>query len=231
MRYAITFFSLIIAVSWFGQVAHAQESCVSSQCHAAFSAATAIHPPDKGCGACHIGGMEKHGPDGRSMEIAARQCDGCHAELFAEKPYPHAPVTGGQCHICHTPHGDAGHSYLRAGQPGGLYVNYSENEYQLCFSCHKRDLLMFPDTSFYTEFRDGERNLHYLHVNKADRGRNCSACHNPHGGGNPKLISDNFNFGNWRFALHFQKSENGGSCAPGCHRPQNYDRNKQGKTP
>ena len=68
----------------------------------------------------------------------------------------------------------------KAEFPAGEYAAYSDKEYALCFTCHKRDLLQFPDTSFATDFRDGERNLHYLHVNKSEKGRSCRMCHNIH---------------------------------------------------
>ena len=114
--------------------------------------------------------------------------------------------------------------------PADVYVPYSDKEYELCFSCHNRDLLRFPETSFATGFRDGERNLHYLHVNK-EKGRSCKLCHNVHGSNNPKLINDRAPFGNWELPLKFVKTDTGGQCSPGCHKTYNYDRKTPGKAP
>ncbi len=108
---------------------------------------------------------------------------------------------------------------------------YTDTAYALCFTCHDRDLLRYPDTSFATGFRDGERNLHFLHVNNAQKGRSCALCHELHGGTNDVLIAESVTFGSWQLPLKFVKSDNGGSCAPGCHRPAVYDRKNPGKKP
>ena len=108
---------------------------------------------------------------------------------------------------------------------------HRQAEFALCFTCHKRDLLQYPDTSFATDFRDGERNLHYLHVNNKQKGRSCVLCHDLHGGSKPKLIADSVPFGKWRLPLKFVKTETGGSCSPGCHKPQSYDRKSAAKAP
>jgi hypothetical protein len=34
-------------------------------------------------------------------------------------------------------------------------------------------------------------------------------------------------FGAWYLPLNFQKTENGGSCLPGCHKLKKYDRVKK----
>jgi len=43
-----------------------------------------------------------------------------------------------------------------------------------------------PETRTLTNFRDGARNLHFLHVNKAVRGRTCRACHEVHASKQPR---------------------------------------------
>jgi hypothetical protein len=45
------------------------------------------------------------------------------------------------------------------------------------------------------------------------------------------LIADSVPFGKWSLPLKFVKTETGGSCAPGCHKPQSYDRKNPGKKP
>jgi hypothetical protein len=94
----------------------------------------------------------------------------------------------------------------------------------LCFGCHERDLVRKQVTSSATKFRDGERNLHHLHVNDGQKGRSCKLCHAIHGGTNSVLVADSVPFGQWNLPLRFVKTETGGGCAPGCHKPQHYDR-------
>ena len=45
------------------------------------------------------------------------------------------------------------------------------------------------------------------------------------------LIADRVSFGSWQLPLKFVQSADGGSCAPGCHRPAVYDRKNPGKKP
>ncbi len=52
-----------------------------------------------------------------------------------------------------------------------------------------------------------------------------------HGSGNSKLIADSVPFGKWSLPLKFVKTDTGGSCAPGCHKMQSYDRKNPGKKP
>ena len=103
----------------------------------------------------------------------------------------HGPIRDGSCTglpRAARRQGDA--KLLVESFPATAYVPYTDTAYALCFSCHERDLLQYPDTSFATGFRDGERNLHYLHVNNAQKGRSCVLCHNLHGGTNDALIAE-----------------------------------------
>jgi predicted CXXCH cytochrome family protein len=143
----------------------------------------------------------------------------------------HGPIQSGTCTPCHDPHGSQEVKLLIKEFPADIYVPYTEKEFELCFSCHNRDLLRFPDTSFATGFRDGEKNLHYIHVNKKEKGRNCKICHNVHGSDNLKLIADKASFGKWELPLKFVKTDTGGACSPGCHKTYNYDRKTPGKAP
>jgi len=135
-------------------------------------------------------------------------------------------IADGKCTPCHDPHGATRPKLLRAEFPVDPYVPYTTAEFALCFQCHKRDLLQYPDTSFATGFRDGERNLHFLHVNDPQKGRSCVLCHAVHGSSNARLVAQSVPFGEWQLPLRFVKTATGGSCAPGCHKPQAYDREK-----
>ena len=81
-------------------------------------------------------------------------------------------------------------------------------------------------------FRNGERNLHFLHVNR-EKGRSCRACHDEHASNQPKHIRESVPFGRWTMHTQYTKTETGGGCTTGCHRPYSYDRDnpKTNKTP
>ncbi len=78
-------------------------------------------------------------------------------------------------------------------------------------------------TTTLTDVLDGDRNLHFVPVNKTPKGRTCRACHETHAGNSPSHIRESVPFGNWPLAINFVKKENGG---PGCHAPVTYDRKK-----
>jgi len=61
-------------------------------------------------------------------------------------------------------------------------------------------------------------------VNKADRGRNCRACHETHASADPRHIRESVPYGNWKMPLNYKMTNTGGSCAPGCHKAFTYDR-------
>ncbi|OKY76078.1 MAG: hypothetical protein BM485_05405 [Desulfobulbaceae bacterium DB1] len=206
----------------------AQPACVTEACHSGFQDKTAMHPEGKGCADCHLEVADDHGAGGKKPVLLEDMCASCHEDVFRHR-IMHSPVTNTSCRLCHNPHGDMGKKLLPDTYSTELFINYDENAYKLCFSCHKRDLLMFPDTSYSTGFRNGIHNLHYLHVNKPNRGRSCKLCHGIHGAEQEKLMADAVSFGDWRMPVAFRKTESGGSCAPGCHQPRQYDRNARGE--
>jgi predicted CXXCH cytochrome family protein len=195
--------------------------------------ATVVHAAvksEKGCASCH----SPHASDNAKLLLVPEKatCLGCHKTVVTTAMTTlHGPIKDGKCTPCHDPHGGPNARLLVAAFSPAPYVPYTDTEYALCFSCHKRELVQYPDTSFATGFRDGERNLHYLHVNNKQKGRSCKLCHNLHGSSQPKLIADSVPFGKWSLPLKFVKTETGGSCSPGCHKMQSYDRKTPGKKP
>jgi len=75
-------------------------------------------------------------------------------------------------------------------------------------------------------FKDGQRNLHFVHVNKKVKGRTCRACHEVHASKHPDHTSDTvpFGAGGWEYKLNFEKTATGGQCLPGCHERKEYVR-------
>lgn len=221
------FFTIIILVFFLaaGFRALAQTGCVTAQCHGGFTEKRQTHPAQKQCASCHLDPENQHAAKGGEHPPALHEdmCVSCHDTVLGHR-YPHSPVSKSGCHLCHDPHGDMARKLLPEGYSAKPFINYDAGAYRLCFSCHKRDLLMFPDTSYSTGFRNGAANLHYLHVNKANRGRSCKLCHEMHGAEQPKMMADTVSFGNWRMPVNFRMTENGGSCSPGCHETRQYDR-------
>lgn len=206
-----------------GQASHShrpikdEKSCAN--CHAShFSKARGLlpEPEQKLCLSCHGGKTEK--PAGlRNVE-----------KEITKKKTVHGPVAGGQCKICHDPHGSDYFRLLNGSFPDSFYTRYVDGEYGFCMRCHDRSMLKYPDTTMYTKFRNGKQNLHYVHV-VADKwkSRTCRACHEPHASDTPNLIStEGPRFGEWKIPLRYEITPSGGSCAPGCHKKFGYDRNK-----
>lgn len=191
------------------------------------------HPPvksEKACASCH----SPHASDNDRLMLAPEKetCLGCHSAIITkDMTVFHGPIANGKCTPCHDPHGSQNEKLLMKKFSQDVYIEYTGTEFPLCFSCHKRDLLQHPETSFATNFRDGEKNLHFLHVNSKTKGRSCRLCHNIHGSSNPRLIAENVPFGKWTLPLRYVKTETGGGCSPGCHKPQYYDRKTPGKKP
>jgi len=138
----------------------------------------------------------------------------------------HGPIKQKDCSSCHNAHGSNNFRMLREYYPPVFYASYDPNNYKLCFMCHEKALATEERTTTLTGFRNGDLNLHYVHVNKQQKGRTCRVCHDAHATNNPSLIRDAVPFGTWNLPINFAKTENGGRCLPGCHQLFQYDRNK-----
>lgn len=151
------------------------------------------------------------------------------AQHLKENPNWHKPIRepGGKeggCGACHDPHGSDNFSILRKSFTKNFYANI-ENKDFFCFKCHKESKISqrFTSSDEVTKFRDGDVNLHHLHVNDR-KGRACRACHDEHASKSPHLIREYTDFNNIKFPLRFVDAPNGGSCAPACHKKFEYDR-------
>lgn len=183
------------------------------------------HPPisEGKCLGCH----DPHQSDNRYMLRASGSvlCMKCHDKAMFSGKSTHAPVASGECESCHSTHGTQYPRLLKRSFPEDFYTSFNKSQYELCFGCHSASLADDQRTGTETNFRNGMFNLHYVHVNKADKGRSCKVCHDPHASGQPRLISGKVaGFGRWRIPIRFTKTEVGGTCVVGCHKPKSYDR-------
>jgi predicted CXXCH cytochrome family protein len=140
----------------------------------------------------------------------------------------HPPIETDGCVICHNPHFSDKNFLLAGNFPSGNYAKAIPENFDLCFTCHDSELMMAKTTVTATNFRNGNHNLHFIHIN-GDRGRNCTICHDVHGSPNEKLIKNSVPFGQWTMNLNYKINENGGSCATGCHGLKQYSRKIPGK--
>lgn len=147
-----------------------------------------------------------------------------------ENPNWHKPIKDvkkeGGCSACHDPHGSDNFSILRKSFTKNFYADL-ENKDFFCFECHSEKKItkqfITPQEHNITAFRDGEVNLHHLHVNDR-KGRSCRACHDEHASKYSHLIRDYTDFNGIKFPLRFIETPEGGSCAPACHKEFVYDR-------
>jgi len=152
---------------------------------------------------------------GRTLENVARE--------LREQPVVHAAIDEG-CPTCHTPHGSVQPALLHEGYPAGNYGAYEEENYRLCWRCHDAGLVEQADGRGATEFRDGAKNLHRVHVANLKRGRTCHLCHEAHAADRPHLLRRTMKFGAWEGPLEWRETEGGGSCQTPCHREAGYGR-------
>ncbi|MBS0196168.1 MAG: hypothetical protein JSR77_05365 [Planctomycetes bacterium] len=228
--------------------APAKDLCTT--CHKAIADVVqgASHPHSavkdgRGCLNCHVA----HGSDRAHLVKGSTvsACLECHkapikletrtinavAEIGVEKNFKHGPIRQDECAGCHDVHGGQHNSLLVEPFSSKFSLAYKEEEYALCFKCHDKSLVAKDLGIKPTGFRDGERNLHWVHVVNPTTGRSCRACHALHASRTENHLADTVPFGEWKLPINYKRTENGGSCAPGCHNPQVYDRVTAKSTP
>ena len=161
------------------------------------------------------------------LSVDGREIPGLKSELTRKK-FEHGPVKSGHCNACHSIHGAQHERLLKEPAPAILQGVFDIKHYALCFQCHTRELVLEERTWTATRFRDGDLNLHYLHVRAGDGGRTCTSCHAVHGSDLPLHISSfvRFEGSGWRMPVGFVKEEDGGTCSSGCHETLGYRRSR-----
>ena len=200
-----------------------------------------VHGPltdSKSCLNCH----RPHGTDQESLLTAdpGELCLKCHSKrrktadgrkienigkLLRSSPYVHPPAAEKECLSCHVPHSSKRYTLLSEDFPQTMYCAFVPEKYELCWQCHDKALVEKKSTTEDTQFRNGETNLHFLHVDR-EKGRSCRMCHAAHASSQPALIKRAIKFGKWRMPVKFAPTPSGGRCAPGCHAEYRYDRDQ-----
>ena len=214
------------------------------ECHTGVSAAMAKpvkHAPMTEGASC----MSCHDPHASNVEHLLSRlpfdlCVGCHnrddvadpagakltniGRLLEENKVHHGPVAQKDCSACHEPHGASVFRLLIASYPATFYAPFNAKDYEMCFGCHDDQLVTAEKTTTATRFRDGDRNLHFLHVNKPDRGRTCRACHEVHAAQRTYQIRESVPYGKngYMLKVNFEKHTDGGSCSQTCHTARTY---------
>ncbi len=188
--------------------------------------------------------LECHDPHAASRsnllaKTPSKSCFSCHSQvikvsdtkeipdikdLISKSKHVHEPVKKGECQECHDGHGSVYGDLLVQNFSTEFYQTYSNQRYKLCFKCHDQELVASKRTT-KTAFRNGDNNLHYVHVNRV-KGRSCGVCHESHGSEQEKLMKSSTPFGpsGWPLTIEFRKTAKGGSCASACHADKAYDR-------
>lgn len=191
-----------------------------------------------GCSACHEGHASRLPSLQRTTQPNA--CLVCHdralktadgrtltnmAALLEQNPTHHGPIREGVCTACHNPHAGDHFSMLVEEYPPEFYASFKLDTFGLCFKCHIPDLVLKSEGRGLTGFRNGNENLHWLHVNQ-EKGRTCRACHEVHASRRPAHIREAVPFGTsgWMLEINFEQTARGGTCAPACHKVRDYDR-------
>lgn len=204
------------AVSKHGAVFTAKECLNCHDVHAAGQPLLLKAPMPDICLTCHDQPQQAY--DGRTIpEMKSR---------LTKSEFLHGPIRSGACNECHQVHGSSNSRLLKKYFADSFYKDFDLANYALCFSCHEKALVLDQKTTQLTGFRNGDENLHFIHVNRLEKGRSCKACHEIHGSDEPKHMAKDVPFegGGWALPINFKKSSTGGGCAPGCHQPYEYDR-------
>lgn len=188
----------------------------------------------KACSICH----SSHSSAEKKLLVASEKelCLSCHnkemdtksgkimnmQKLLKTSKVEHAALADG-CVACHNPHASNNIRLLNKAFPNGQYATAKKDSFALCFECHESGLLESATTTSATGFRNGEKNLHFVHIN-GEKGRSCTICHNVHASTNEHLIQPQVVFGSWEFKMNYKSDDEGGSCLPACHGEKKYIR-------
>ena len=192
------------------------------------ASARVVHKPvaEGRCAGCHSPHASNYKNHLREGPRDVPLCFSCHKKMkqqTKDSVYKHGPIKEGMCTPCHEPHAGNVAKDLKYKFEKTFYNPFDLEVYSLCFKCHKESVVLNKRTEYLTNFRNGDRNLHFLHVNR-QKGRTCLACHEVHMGSQRRHIRKLTPFGTWEIPINFTLTETGGKCSANCHIPKEYDR-------
>lgn len=123
---------------------------------------TASSPRDF-CLACHDGAR----PDAVKFPASSNGSGWNQSGFVGSR---HDITLGGDCTLCHNPHGTGNRSTLLANYTIASSASYSEYAYQICFTCHSASVTVNGENAF--------KECHKKHV-REERAP-CILCHNAH---------------------------------------------------
>jgi len=166
----------------------------------------------------------------RQLKKSPRElCFSCHEEMarhITESRIQHGPVAKGCCPDCHQVHGGVNRKLLADRFERVPARRFEPERVALCFNCHERRVFT-DEKNTETGFRDGNRNLHYWHVNRTII-RSCDICHDIHASNQDRHMRSVAVFKDrYRFTIDYTATPDGGTCVTNCHRParHRYQRN------
>src|SRR5690606_31008798 len=121
----------------------ADKACLN--CHTAHGGDLAHllkNEPMKVCMKCHDKPVE--GVGGRKVAALT--------EVKSETHVKHGPIRDGNCSGCHNTHGSDMSRLLTKAYPETFYQGFSEEKYDLCFTCHDKQLVQAPQAKGLTGF-------------------------------------------------------------------------------
>lgn len=140
----------------------------------------------------------------------------------------HEPVLAGECRACHDLDLAAGPPFVRgfpADQTSSGRRGVKVWDAVLCGGCHEDQRLAPVSGPASTGFRDGEENLHDVHIAAGGKGRVCLTCHDPHAASQLHLLrAEIAASGTLKIRQQFRELPSGGRCRTGCHAPKIYNR-------
>ena len=219
-----------------------KQSCINNECHYKINKGKFTHAPavEGKCNLCHISKSKEHPDYDNVNDFKAKAkenelCFSCHEKLYKSITYVtqthfHSPLKQGKCTACHDPHTSKYKGLLKKYLHEKFFLKFKVEYFELCWECHNKDIVLEPVVEKITDFRNGNVNLHFKHVNRAPKkGNNCKRCHEPHSSAQPKLIKPFVPFDRTYLLMcttnRFTKTDSGGNCETSCHKRKYYDRN------
>ncbi|MGK5083765.1 cytochrome c3 family protein [Bdellovibrionota bacterium FG-1] len=202
-----------------------KEKCL--HCHNAHRPAqksSVKNDPDGTCLGCHEKAI-KSSEDGHMLPAMAPWKDGSMIRHGSTANSHAPPRPAPQCIGCHSLHESVERPFLKGHFTDQFYETFNEKNFALCFKCHDSKLATSANSADATGFRNGPRNLHWVHTNQNPaRNRTCRVCHTVHFSANRFLIQSWSPYKGMKLPIHFEPTATGGSCATACHATMKYDR-------